>query len=213
MARSAVVADADERALEGMRDALEAGGLRVAATAATGEEAVAAVLAERPDVALLSAALPGDAIAAARRIAREGGGTRVVLIGPPPSDAQLLDALRAGADGYLLRDTDPDRLPLALAGALEGEAPIPRTLVTRLVEELRAGERRRAPVTGPGGEALSAREVEVVALLGDGLPTSAVAAELGLSDVTVRRHVSSAIAKLGVADRAAAIAAVRAALG
>ncbi|MGZ4279378.1 MAG: response regulator transcription factor [Solirubrobacteraceae bacterium] len=211
MTLSVLLADDDEPTLVGTRVAIEAGGLRVVASVTSAGDAVLAAVGTRPDVALVSVALSGGGIAAAEQIAREAPATAVVLIGSAPTDEQLFGALRAGAAGFLLRETDPDRLAHALRGAINGEAPIPRTLVTRLVGEFRRNERRHTPVTGPRGEELSRREAEVVRLLADGLDTRAVAAELRLSDVTVRRHVSSAVAKLGVADRAAAIAALQAA--
>ena len=135
------------------------------------------------------------------------------MIGDVPTDEQLFGALRAGAVGYLLRGTDPDRLAHALRGVASGEAPIPRSLVTRLIAEFRRGDLGRIPMTGPGGERLSARESDVLALLAQGASTRAAAVALGVSEVTVRRHVSGAVAKLGVPDRAAALAALRAAGG
>ena len=99
---------------------------------------------------------------------------------------------------------DPGRLSAALRGVLSGEAALPRTLVARVVEEFRAGERRPSlPLVKRRGAKLTSREWEVLALLRDQLSTAAIAQRLGVSDVTVRRHVSSLMAKLRVRDRQA----------
>lgn len=210
MGISVLLADNDEPTLVGTQAALEAGGLKVVAAVTSVTDAVLAAVGTHPDVALLSLVMPGGGITAAEQIAREVPSTAIVLIGPAPTDEQLFAALRAGAAGYLLRDTDPDRLPHALRGAIQGEAPIPRTLVARMVAEFQRDERAQSDLIGLGGEKLSERESAVVRMLADGLDTREVAEELGLSQVTVRRHISGAVAKLGVADRAAAITALRA---
>jgi DNA-binding NarL/FixJ family response regulator len=119
-------------------------------------------------------------------------------------DADLFQALAAGARGYLLKDTDPDRLAHALEGVVNGEAALPRALVMRLVDEFRlrdeADSRRRGPLAQ-----LTPREWEILELLRSGLTTNQVAAQLFVTPVTVRSHVSAILRKLRVPDRAAAI--------
>jgi DNA-binding NarL/FixJ family response regulator len=115
----------------------------------------------------------------------------------------------AGARGFLLKDTDPDRLAHALEGVMKGEAAVPRTLTARLIAEFRVRETVPQPVGGPSGARLSEREHEVLRLMADGVPTRQIAERLGISAVTVRRHVSASIEKLGVADRAAAVDVLR----
>jgi DNA-binding NarL/FixJ family response regulator len=115
----------------------------------------------------------------------------------------MLEVVRAGAMGYLLKGMDPDRLRYAIIGVTNGEAAVPRTLVARLMREFRLRERRRSLI---GSARLTARELGVLEQLADGATTREIAETLGISDVTVRRHVSSVLAKLGVADRAAAVA-------
>jgi DNA-binding NarL/FixJ family response regulator len=88
---------------------------------------------------------------------------------------------------------------------LHGEAAVPRTLVARLIDEFRARQTERAALTGPTGARPSEREWEVLRLMADGLPTRAIAERLGISEVTVRRHVSTVVEKLGVTSRAAAV--------
>ena len=106
-------------------------------------------------------------------------------------DDDLLDSLRAGASGYLLKDTDPARLGFALRGVLNGEAAIPRQLVRRLTEEFRAPALPRFVQTSQAAAKLTAREWQVMELLGAGLTTDQVARRLFLSRSTVRVHVSS----------------------
>ena len=121
-------------------------------------------------------------------------------------DQDLFESVLAGAAGYLLKDTNPDRLPFALRGVLRGEAALPRTLMARVLEEFRARDARRRPsVFGGRQVSLTDREWEVLDRLRAGASTRDVAGSLGISEVTVRRHISSLLGKLGVADRQAAI--------
>jgi two-component system NarL family response regulator len=134
----------------------------------------------------------------------------VVMLTVSEADTDLFDALRAGADGYLLKTIAADRLSDALIGALRGEAALPRTLTGRLVREFHASTRRLLPTSlGPGRSGLvaqlSPRELEVLELLLENMTTSAIAMQLGISDVTVRRHVSAIIRVSGAADRRSAI--------
>jgi DNA-binding NarL/FixJ family response regulator len=137
--------------------------------------------------------------------------TAIVMLSEIARDEDLFAALVAGARGFPLKDTDPDRLPYAIAGVMKGEAAVPRTLMARLIDEFRARESAHQPLTGPTRQQLSGREHEVLRLMADGLTTRQIADRLSISAVTVRRHVSAAIEKLGVADRAGAVAAFRAA--
>jgi DNA-binding NarL/FixJ family response regulator len=201
-----LLADDHEPTLVGMRSALEHGGMTVVAEVMNGPDAVLAAIGTKPDVALLDVHMPGGGgIEAAAEIAREVPDTAVVMLSGVLRDEDFFAALLAGARGFLLKDTDPDRLPHALKGVLQGEAAIPRTLVARLIDEFRARETARTPLSGPTGERPSEREWEVLQLMADGLPTRAIAERLGISEVTVRRHVSGVVEKLGVTGRAAAV--------
>jgi DNA-binding NarL/FixJ family response regulator len=125
-------------------------------------------------------------------------------------DAVMLDAVRAGAAGYLLKDINPERLRHALTGVMHGEAALPRSLVTRLMLELRVRSHRRHVPLGAGETAeLTPREWDVLALMADGASTRQIAEALEISEVTVRRHVSGLLAKLHVSDRESAIAVLR----
>ena len=115
---------------------LEAAGMRVVAEVGTGPEAVAAALEHRPDVCLLDVQMPGGGIRAAAEIAEQMPDVAIVMFAAEVTDEDLLQALRAGARGYLLKDADADRLPDTLAGLLAGEAALPRRLVMRVIDEL-----------------------------------------------------------------------------
>ena len=204
--RTVVVADDHVPTRYGVRLSLEEGGFRVCADVGTAAAAVAAVLEHGPDAALLDINMPGGGIAAAERIAAEAPRTAIVMLTASREDADLFAALQAGATGYLLKDTDPQRLPLALAGVLEGEAALPRMLVSRLIREYQTrSRRRRIPILGARGAQLSDREWEVLELLDEGLTTKEIAERLGVSPITIRRHVSTMLDKLGVASREEAL--------
>jgi DNA-binding NarL/FixJ family response regulator len=127
-----------------------------------------------------------------------------------PSGAELLAAVLAGASGYLSRDVSSDRLPAALQGILAGEVALPRRHSAHLLDELRARHTQRAAVSAHAVAEITDREWEVLQLLAEGCSTAQMAQRLTISEVTVRRHVSKIVAKLGVTDRAAAAALMRA---
>ena len=199
-----LVADDHAPTRAGVRDPLGDDGFTVVAEAAGADAAVELALRERPDVCLLDIHMPGGGIAAAARITEELPEIVVVMLTVSREDEDLFAALRAGAAGYLLKDMDPARLAPALRGVVAGEAAVPRTLVARVVEEFRSSERRPSlPLVRSRGARLTAREWEVLELLRERLTTGEIAHRLGLSAVTVRRHVSSILAKLRVPDRRA----------
>jgi DNA-binding NarL/FixJ family response regulator len=186
----------------GVRDALEAAGMEVVGEVGTGPEAVAAAILLRPDVCLLDVHMPGGGIQAAGEINDLGTATAIVMLAATATDEELFAALRAGARGYLLKDTDPDRLPFALQGVLDGEAAVPRRLVMRVIEEFRSRERRRRiPLLRPGAQNITDREWEVLELMREENSTREIANRLSISEVTVRRHVSALMAKLGARNR------------
>lgn len=202
-----LLADAHLPTRAGVRSVLEAAGMTVVADVGTAGEAIETAVRLRPELALLDVSVPGGGIHAAEQICARAPQTAVIMLAAAADDEQLFEALRVGARGYLLKDTDPDRLPLALAGVLKGEAAVPRPLVARLIEEFRRRDRRRrAPALQVDGEPLTEREWEVLELMHSGLATRQIAERLEISQVTVRRHVSAALHKLRVKDRAEAIA-------
>jgi DNA-binding NarL/FixJ family response regulator len=199
-----LVADDHAPTRAGVRGALVDGGFAVVAEASRADAAVEGALRERPDVCVLDINMPGSGIAAAARITEQLPDTAVVMLTVSREDEDIFASLRAGALGYLLKDMDPGRLAHALRGVLSGEAALPRTLVARVIGEFRAAERRPSlPLVRRRGAKLTAREWEVLELLREQLTTAEIAHRLRLSDVTVRRHVSSILAKLRLRDRKA----------
>lgn len=204
-----VMADDHARMRTRIRQALEAGGCVVCGEGASADDAIALTLEHAPDVALLDIHMPGNGIAAAREIARRHPGTAVVMLTASAEDDDLFDSLRAGASGYLLKDTAPDVLVDALRGVLEGEATMSRRLVGRIMEEFRSPATPRFVRRSKASARLSAREWEVMELLGEGLSTDEVAQRLFLSPTTVRVHVSGVLRKLRVKDRESAFRLLR----
>jgi DNA-binding NarL/FixJ family response regulator len=206
-----VLAAAHDATLAGLRLALEDGPFELVAEVAEADAAAEAAERERPDVCLLDTDIPGDVFAATAKIARRVPSAGIVLFASERDEAAMLDAVRAGAVGYLLKDMDPGRLRYALQGVTQGEAAIPRTLVTRLITEFRLREHGMRLPVGTGGEAeLTAREWDVLSLMADGATTRDMSGRLGIAEVTVRRHVSTVLAKLQVSDRDAAVQLLRA---
>jgi DNA-binding NarL/FixJ family response regulator len=201
-----MLADDHAAVRAGIRLALSGEGFEVVAEAADAPGAVEAALREKPDIALLDVNMPGSGIKAAEEIVQALPQTTVVMLTVSRDDDDLFAALRAGASGYLLKDTDPGRLPFALRGVLEGEAALPRGLVARLIDEFRTrGKRRRLPLMRQRGVELTEREWEVLEFLHDGLSTAEIAERMTISPVTVRRHVSEILKKLRVTTREEAI--------
>ncbi len=201
-----MLADDHATARLGVRLALEDGGFHVVAEAVDARSAVEAALEHRPDLCLLDVYMPGRGIAAAAELAEALPDMPIVMLSVSDTSEDLFEALHAGACGYLLKDTDPQRLPFALAAVLDGEAPLPRVLTARLITEFRRrGSERRTSDADGAWVTLSERESEVLELLRTELSTKQIAHRLGISPVTVRRHISDLVRKLRVADRDAAL--------
>ncbi len=179
----------------------------VCAVAADAASAVHAALSERPDVCLLDIRMPGNGVAAAWEITARFPDAKIVMLTVSDEDADLFGALRAGADGYLLKTMNFGRLPDALAGVCSGEAAIHRTLVARVLDRFQGREPRWRRVIGGGipGRQLTSREWEVLELLAQRRSTTEIAGELVLSASAVRVHIASIVRKLQVTDRAAVV--------
>ena len=200
-----LIADDHPPTRAGVRLSLEdTGRFEVVAEAANAAAAVAAAGEQQPDVALLDIHMPGNGIEAARSIATSSPETAVVMLTVSRDDADLFAALRAGARGYLLKDIDPDRLAPALDGVLSGEAALPRGLVARLIEEFRTRDSSAGRREGPLAK-LTDREWEVLRGMQQGKSTAEMAAEMFVSAVTVRTHVSAILRKLRVSTREDAV--------
>ena len=199
-----VIADDHPMTRVGVRIALERDGFEICAEADDAASAVEAAERELPDICLLDIQMPGSGIHAAEEIARKVPDAAIVMLTVSRSDRDLFDALRVGASGYLLKDTDPERLPLALRGVLDGEAALPRHLVALVIEEFRERGRRR-PILKKRGVVLTDREWEVLDLMSQGLTTFEIADRLFIEPVTVRTHVSAILKKLHVSSRKEAL--------
>jgi DNA-binding NarL/FixJ family response regulator len=164
--------------------------------------AIDAAVRDRPSLCLLDVHMPGGGVRAAWEISARLPQTKIVMLTVSQDDRDLFAALQAGAAGYLLKDMDPERLPHALADVFGGQAPLPRALVARLIDQFRDRDPRRRAVVDHGSEGrLTSREWQVLDLMRQQLPTSEIARRLVVSPVTVRTHVSSILRKLKAPDR------------
>lgn len=189
-----------------LRDALDGQGFTVVATVGDAASAVRAAVDHDVDVCLLDISMPnGGGIWAAHRISEVLPKAAIVMFTVSSDEEDLFESLRAGASGYLVKGTDPARLPYALRGVLSGEAALPRNLVKRLVEEFRERGTQRRITVGDQKITLTTREWEVLELMRQGLTTGEMARALFVSAVTVRTHVASIVKKLHVDDRGAAV--------
>lgn len=205
-----VLAEAHPTIRAAVRNVLEADGFVVCGEAEDAEEGLRVALRERPDVCLVGLQLEGSLrMIGGMADEDDGAGALVIVLTASRSTESMIAAIRAGATGYLLKEMNPERLPAAVRGVLSGEAAMPRTLVVRLIREIqRAG--RGPMVNGRDGLVeLTPRQWEVLNLIGDRLSTAEIAAQLGISPVTVRRHASAILEKLGVPDRASAVELLR----
>jgi DNA-binding NarL/FixJ family response regulator len=178
--------------------------IEVVAEAGDGEEAIARVRAEHPDVVVMDIRMPGlDGLAATRAIVADPdlADVRVVVLTTFDLDEYVFEALRAGAAGFLLKDTEPVDLLRAVRSAAAGDALLSPGITRRLIEEFTARPEHR-PIQASALERLTEREREVVALVAAGLSNDEIAATLVISPATARTHVSRAMIKLGARDRA-----------
>ena len=197
---------ADDQALirSGIRALLEAeDDLQVVAEACDGQQAVALARQHRPDIALVDIQMPVlDGIEATRQIVADDrlAGVRVVMLTNFGLDEYIFRALRAGASGFLLKDTQPAELLQALRVAMRGDALLSPAVTRRLISEFVA--RPPDAVAAAGMERLTNREREVAALAAHGLSNDEIAAAMVVSPTTAKTHVSRAMIKLGARDRA-----------
>jgi DNA-binding NarL/FixJ family response regulator len=173
-------------------------GVEVVGTAGDGEQAVAVVEAQRPDVVLMDLQMPGtDGVAATRRIRDLVPHAQVVIVTSYSDRDRIVGALDAGAVGYLLKDAEPEEILAGVRAAARGESPLhPRAARELLAARADAGQARDA-----GAVELTPRELEVLALVRRGLANKQIARRLGISERTVKAHLTSCFQRIGVADR------------
>ena len=202
-----VIADDQTLVRSGFRLILNEAGITVAAEAANGSEAVAAVLRHRPDVVLMDIRMPEmDGLEATRRIlgSKPGCGCRIIILTTFDLDQYVYAALTAGASGFLLKDTSPEQLVAAVRTVRSGDALLAPSITRRLIERF-APHQPGPSISRAGLSDLTARELEVLRLLAQGLSNAELAAELTVSTATVKTHVASILAKLQLRDRVQAI--------
>ena len=171
--------------------------IEVVGDAADGEEAVRLILERRPDVVLLDLRLPKlDGVEVMRQVRAQAPQVRFLVLTTYDTDEYIGPALAAGAQGYLLKDALPDELANGIRAVMRGAAALEPEVAARLLERMAEGER----------DELSERELEVLRLLVAGASNKAIAAQLNLSENTIKTHISRIFAKLGVQSRAEAVA-------
>jgi DNA-binding NarL/FixJ family response regulator len=170
----------------------------VVGEAANGREAITLAEAGTPDVVLMDLRMPEvDGVAAIAELARRGVPSRVLVLTTYDTDSDVLPAIEAGATGYLLKDAPREELFRAVEAAARGQAVLSPAVATRLMGQMRGA---------PASESLSQRELEVLGLIARGSTNREAAAALFISEATVKTHLLHVYAKLGVKDRAAAVA-------
>lgn len=206
---SVLIADDDRPHRLAVREALEAHGFVVVGEASDAAAAIGAATRLQPDICLIEIELPLEGLNAIGRIVKASPETMVVVLSRSDQPEDVVTAFTRGASGYLLKGIPGERLASTLRGAYHGEPPLSRSLVPYLVDEIRRGSVRR--LTLPGGPVmLTPREWEVGELLREGRSTAEMAERLGVSPVTVRRHIGLLLNKLGAQNREAAVELLRA---
>jgi len=183
---------------EGLRSLISTEpGMTLVGEAADGEAAVCLFSSLQPDVTLMDLVMPHkDGISAIREIKQQDPQARILVLTSFAEDDQVFPAIKSGALGYLLKDSSPQELLQAIRDIHRGESSLDPTVARKLIQEL-----SRPPELPPSPEPLSARELEVLDLVAEGLSNQEIAARLVISERTVRNHVGSILAKLHLANR------------
>jgi DNA-binding NarL/FixJ family response regulator len=177
--------------------------MSVVAEASGGDEAVEVVRLHRPDVVLMDIRMPGgDGLDATRRIIADSStvGVRIVILTTFDLDEYVFEAVRIGASGFLVKDTEPAELLAGIRAVAAGDALLSPGVTRRLIAEF--ADRSRGSADAAALDALTDREREVVALVGEGLNNEEIGARLFMSPATAKTHVSRAMTKLHARDRA-----------
>ena len=201
-----LIADDEALVRNGLRWMLEAmPDIEVVGEAADGIEAVERALRLRPDVVLMDVRMDRlDGIEATRRLLANAGAPRVLVLTTFDFERNVFEALRAGASGFLLKDTEPDKLVDAVRTVAGGDALLAPAITRRLIEDYVARPRAHLARRGELVE-LTDRELEMLELLARGLSNAELAAAIHLSEATVKTHLSSMFAKLGIKSRTQAV--------
>ncbi|WP_326833717.1 response regulator transcription factor [Amycolatopsis rhabdoformis] len=179
-------------------------GVEVVGTAADGDQAAELAARLTPDVVLMDLRMPRcDGIEATRRIRAHDHTVQVIALTTYADDRSVLDALQAGARGYLTKDSGADDIRAALSQVTQGAAVIDPAVQHHLVDALASGVPRVASSSAPDG--LTPREVDVLTLIADGLSNTEIAQRLFVADATVKSHINRILGKIGARDRAQAV--------
>ncbi len=196
---------ADDHSLfrDGMTSLLQAAGFEVVGGAGSGPEAIEAAVRLRPDLVLMDISMPVmSGIEATRQIKGRVPGTKIVMLTVTDDDRVLIDAIKAGASGYLLKNLDAHEFLEMLNGIQRGESAIHRHTVARLLENLSGFSRPREK----SPTSLTMREIELLGLVAQGLSNKDIARQLSISPNTVKYHMKSILQKMNVQNRAEAVA-------
>ncbi len=199
---------------KGMEELLRSRGVEVVAAVGTGEEGVNRALALKPDIILLDVRMPlMGGIETLARLRECGVAVPILMLTMSRDDADLRAALRGGAQGYLLKDMDPEDLVPALEAALRGDNVVAKEMVGSLARMVKDEPAETAPTASPFAE-LTTRELEILRHVADGLSNKMIARALNITDGTVKLHVKSILRKLSIRSRVeAAVLAVEHGLG
>jgi DNA-binding NarL/FixJ family response regulator len=194
-----LIADDHPVVRDGLRGIFESSDeFEVVGEASNGREAVDRAAVLKPDVVLMDLRMPDlDGVSAIRLLVQRGSSARVLVLTTFDTDTDVVPAIEAGATGYLLKDSPPAELLRGVRAAARGEAVLSPSVATRLIGQVRT----------PAREPLSQRELDILGLIAHGCSNREAASRLFISEATVKTHVLHIYAKLGVNDRAAAVAA------
>ena len=205
---SVVIADSDAAFRARVRTTLDADGFIVLSEPGDAAAAVSETIAIQPDIVLIDIEVPGGGLDAIAAIAKGSPRTTIVVLTVSSDSGDLLASLERGASGYLLKTANAEELTSALRGTRQGQSALSPAMAPALISHLRDSLKREISMpTGP--VKLTAREWDVAELLRDGLNTAEISQRLGISPVTVRRHIASILKKLGTANRSAAVRALK----
>jgi DNA-binding NarL/FixJ family response regulator len=198
-----LLADDHRMLREGLRRSLTDEGFDVVGEADNGEQAVRLVSELTPDVVLMDVSMPEmDGVEATRRIREDGSASRVLMLTMHADKDVLADAIRAGASGYLVKDCSTEEVAEAIRMAANGDTDLSPLLAASMLDEVR---RLEAPTAGDEQHVITKREEEVLQRIADGCSTSEVAAQLYISQKTVKNHLASIYQKLDARDRTQAV--------
>ena len=204
MSLRVVVVDDQALVRAGLRMILRAEpDLEVVGEAGNGQEALEVVAATAPDVVLMDVRMPEmDGIEATRRLAAGPGAARVLMLTTFDLDALVYDALQAGASGFLLKEAPPEQLVAGVRTVAAGEQLLAPTVTRRLIERFTS---QAPPAAAAAGDELTPRELEVLQLIARAMTNAEIAAQLFVSETTVKTHVARILMKLGLRDRVQAV--------